>query len=80
MTGKKLDRPPEALPNPGDYWKAAHGWMGCTPDGRLCDLSRHTVIEHDDGTITVGPSILVSGGGFDECWHGYLEKGDWRQV
>jgi hypothetical protein len=32
----------------------------------------HTVVEHDDGTISVTPSIV----GFKI--HGYIEKGIWR--
>lgn len=43
------------------------------------NLSNHTVIEHEDGTITVSPSILVTGH-HDKQWHGYLEKGIWREV
>ena len=42
-------------------------------------LSAHTVIEHEDGTITVSPSILVYGH-HGRQWHGYLERGVWREV
>lgn len=42
-------------------------------------LSEHTVTEHDDGTITVSPSILYEGGS-DYNYHGYLEHGVWRSV
>lgn len=52
-------------------------WECCAPDGssgRL-DPTIHTVIEHEDGTITVTPSIDFSkrkpGG-----WHGHLVRGD----
>lgn len=38
-------------------------------------LVTHSIVEHEDGTITVSPSILVTGG---EEWHGYLERGIWR--
>jgi hypothetical protein len=41
------------------------------------NLERHDVTVHDDKTITVSPSILVTGGGE---WHGYLERGVWRSV
>lgn len=80
MKGNRLDKTPDALPNPGDYWKSDNGkyWFCCTPDGRVGNLARHDVTEHDDGTITVSPSILVSGGGSDGNWHGYLEHGVWR--
>lgn len=67
--------------NPGDYWKEGSIWYGVAPNGMLCNLSKHQVTEHEDGTITVSPSIRVSGvrtqGGSDE-WHGYLEAGVWR--
>jgi hypothetical protein len=39
------------------------------------------VVEHEDGTITVSPSILVStsrDGKPLEVWHGFLERGVWR--
>lgn len=54
-------------------------WEVCAPDGsggRL-DPKIHTVIEHEDGTITVMPSIDCSQrkpGAF----HGWLWRGVWR--
>lgn len=42
-------------------------------------LYSHTVVEHEDGTITVSPSIL-STGHHGKTWHGYLERGVWREV
>lgn len=38
--------------------------------------------EHEDGTITVSPSIwLKPTPGVDEHgWHGFLERGVWREV
>jgi hypothetical protein len=44
----------------------------------LANLSRHDVVEHEDGTITVSPSILVTQGEGRQ-WHGYLERGIWRE-
>lgn len=75
-------------PVKGDYWKTANGWMCCTPEGSFGNLSKHSVYEHEDGTITVSPSILVTttrpnGKGEmqeREDWHGYLERGIWRSV
>lgn len=68
---------------PGEYWRTEGGtWMCCVPigeEGMLGNLSRHDVVEHDDGTITVSPSILVTGGGDGLQWHGYLERGIWRE-
>lgn len=73
--------------NPGDYGRHPRdgNWYACTPDGHLGNLSAHQVIEHDDGTITVSPSILVSMRDTEkkvdvELYHGYLEHGVWRQV
>jgi hypothetical protein len=48
----------------------------------LGTLTKHTVREHDDGTISVRPndgssnSILITGHD-DEQWHGYIERGVW---
>lgn len=55
-------------------------WHCVTPNGRLGNLRGHQVTEHDDGTITVQPSILVQRPGTDDGWHGYLERGVWREV
>lgn len=68
---------------PGSYgrvlvqgeWK----WRGCVPVGMAVNLAAHEVVENDDGTITVSPSILVSDG-TGRSWHGYLEAGVWREV
>lgn len=68
---------------PGDYGRGENGdWYGMTPNGLVAALARHTVLEHEDGTITVSPSILVRGGGNlgGNEWHGYLERGVWRAV
>lgn len=78
---------------PGDYGRWEGEWYcRCpypTPDddygprmqGRL---GQHDVTEHEDGTITVSPSILVqTTWGPDRTpheWHGYLERGTWREV
>lgn len=53
-------------------------WQVRAPDGKACSLSPtiHTVTEHEDGTITVHPSIDMSG----EPWHGFhgwLRRGEW---
>jgi hypothetical protein len=67
-------------PVPGDYWfNPRIGWCAETPNGLTANLSAHTVVEHEDKTITVSPSILVNKGMPNE-WHGFLERGVWRQV
>jgi hypothetical protein len=44
----------------------------------IANLSSHQVIEHEDGTITVSPSILCTDGAGGHSYHGYLERGIWR--
>jgi hypothetical protein len=34
-------------------------WYACTPNGLLGDLAAHEVIEHEDGTISVNPSLEI---------------------
>lgn len=66
---------------PGDYCgpitieDESTAWYVCDPTGAVGRLTEHTVTEHEDGTISVTPSILAPGG-----WHGYLERGIWREV
>jgi hypothetical protein len=60
-------------------------WMGCAPNGHACALGAHTVVEHEDGTITVSPSILIATHpvGYPErkeLYHGFLERGVWRDA
>jgi hypothetical protein len=57
-------------------------WFVCCPDGSTTALwvneddrngRRHVITEHEDGSITVGGSILGRIG-----WHGHLERGVWK--
>lgn len=65
-------------PQPGDYYLYPNqGWEGIAPNGARAALYGHAVTEHEDGTITVSPSILVGESGLS--WHGYLERGVWRE-
>jgi len=58
----------------GDYWwvypPKEHSGPGC--------LKLHTVVEHEDKTITVTPSILISEDMYMKTWHGFLTKGEWN--
>jgi hypothetical protein len=70
---------------PGDYGRhpADGNWYACAPNGHLGNLSQHDVVEHDDGTITVSPSIVITRRDTErrqdvELWHGYLQRGVWR--
>jgi len=50
------------------------------PGISIGSLSAHTVVEHEDGTITVSPSIFFNMDHPDHPrWHGYLEHGIWRE-
>ena len=67
---------------PGAYGTAnGADWFCTTPNGLFGNISKHTVTEHDDGTVTVSPSILVTSGsnGREPSWHGFLERGVWRE-
>ena len=64
---------------PGDYVKLHDGkigWCAMAPNGDAGMLRTHKIIVHDDGTITVSPSIQMQTG---KHWHGYLEHGVWRE-
>lgn len=60
---------------PGDYGRLRGHWAICTPvEGAGWPLDgRWTVFEHEDGTITVNPSIHEIG-----IWHGWLKRGIWE--
>ena len=64
---------------PGDYWKPADRpegeWWFVDPVGNFGRVSKHTVTEHEDGTITVDPSIADEG--THGAWHGWLRQGVW---
>lgn len=93
MQGKRTDDIPVHELQPGNYCRLVNGtggvsWYGMTPNGLLCNLTGHAVTEHEDGSITVAPSILVNGmpvrdgptcGEPPTRWHGYLERGFWRE-
>lgn len=83
MIGRRLpDRDPRDTDinfAEGDYGRISTTWFACSRRGHLGNLARHTVTEHEDGTITVSPSILISAGGI-ALWHGWLERGVWREA
>ena len=65
----------------GEYGQQAGIWYARVPGDLLANLKGHSVTEHEDGSITVTPSILVSGcdeHGDPISWHGYLERGVFR--
>ncbi|HWT46592.1 MAG TPA: hypothetical protein VN085_11530 [Vicinamibacterales bacterium] len=50
-------------------------WGDDGTNGGYCPVTRD-VVEHEDGTITVSPSILVSDN-TGELYHGFLVMGEW---
>lgn len=87
MIGRRLTDGPltAAVFAPGDYMKVTEGedagvWYIRPPRGHVGCLRNHEVTEHEDGTITVSPSILIDYHGTEGLnWHGWLERGVWRE-
>lgn len=85
MIGKRRDLTEwswteDVAPHDYDYGKLPNGeWYGWTPVG-MAGLNKHQIVEHEDGTITVSPSILVTVPHRNEQWHGFLEAGVWREA
>lgn len=72
----------KAIPDGG--WAKVGGTWYCKPPGcpvGAASLTNHQVTEHDDGTITVSPSILytVEHSKPPYQYHGYLVRGVWRE-
>ena len=81
---------------PGDYVQIVGGswydekqkqypgvpiWIVEAPNGEMCSLNeKHGFTLHEDGTLTITPSIKISASDGKELWHGYLEHGVWRSV
>lgn len=76
-----LDDTSPHLYEQGDYGLWAGRWNGRPPHPEYltANLAAHDVTEHADGTITVSPSILVQRGPGGPTWHGWLERGVWRE-
>lgn len=67
--------------NPGEYGFAKDRWLMCLPTGIIATVTNKIwkITEHEDGTITVHPSILTTSRedpGLN--WHGFLVKGVFR--
>lgn len=65
------------------YWQDSNKkWLLYLPGCGVGGLGLHKVEENVDGTITVTPSILVTGHneGNPIKRHGFLTKGIWREV
>jgi hypothetical protein len=83
---------PDDLPDDlqlGDYWKYANRqsveptnlegtvWGVYIPGGPVSCLTKHTVREHDDGTISVRPGDGCSNSIPGHSFHGYIDHGVW---
>ena len=86
MIGRRVDSWEELFETPGGYMLSERTdrdvetklrWYAMTPNGHLGNLSAHEVEEHEDGTITVSPSIRVSDH-TGELYHGFLRRGVWE--
>lgn len=65
------------------YYKGDDGiWYLYLPGCGIANLARHEVTEHDDGSITAAPSILLDGhhNGRPTRLHGFLVKGFWLEA
>lgn len=77
---------PHKRMEPAGYRRMGGVWHARVPNdpssGGAASMARHEVTEHEDGTTTVSPSILVRStwAGKPWEWHGYLERGIWREV
>lgn len=81
MIGTRVETDGEMVRTHGSYWKSADGTWYCHPPGDKGysgNLRQHDVTEHEDGTITVSPSILITNPQKGK-WHGFLERGVWRE-
>jgi len=70
------------LKQAGDYgfFPDTNEWLVWLPNGSYTGYLNHTITEHDDGTISVSPSILMQDDAGRTLWHGFLEHGVWREV
>lgn len=71
--------------HPEDYARYKGRWWVCDPAGVYYALdARWSVDEHDDGTITVSPSLnhepVHGAHGVSVPWHGWLRAGVWSPV
>ena len=68
----------------GDYGCLEGTWWVRPPRGGVSPIPGEQVLEHEDGTITVSPSILIRWVGVEDGaevtreWHGYLRRGVWE--
>ena len=70
---------------PGEYALASEDaqvvWL-CSPVGKAGHVSAPTwgITVEQDGTVTVSPSIWWDAHESPPGWHGFLERGIWREA
>lgn len=92
VEGRDAVRPQGVVRGRFFYWfRPGDGWYLYVPGVGTCSIRKHQVTEHEDGSITASPSILVEGadeledadgGGFPprRRRHGHLQRGVWQDV
>lgn len=63
---------------PQSYGQVDGRWYVRTPAARravMLNPALHTVTEHEDGTISVTPSLIYGKPGEPYHWHGWLVRG-----
>ena len=86
VTGTREDAGSILDLEPGEYGKVGGVWavypppMGKYEHPWAGPITKHTIEEHEDGTITVTPSILQRDTSGHEAWHGFLKRGVWTIV
>lgn len=82
MIGRRRDGVPTEALQPGDY-KLEDGAQVVfrDPKGNIGRVRQPTwkITVHPDRSVTVSPAIHVNKGERNE-WHGYLERGVWRNA
>jgi hypothetical protein len=61
------------------YWKSPTDWWLYLPKAGIGRLTNHEVTEHEDGSISVTPSIAQGAAGQPWTRHGYLTRGEWTE-
>jgi hypothetical protein len=88
MTVRQPDETPHTELRPGDYCRTGGtAWGFRTPNGiyfaiDTADPRCHALAEHEDGSVTLSPSVACSPGscGVAEGYHGHIERGVWRDA
>lgn len=66
----------------GEYFKTQKtgNWILKTPSGVCATVKKEKITEHQDGTITISPTVYLFIDFDGKTWRGFLTKGVWREV